>query len=389
MNYSVLRTSLLIICIGSALSGRDVDLCAGRGKCAGRNPLIGNIRILQQNGARPHWSPSGDAIVFDRRDASGYAHLYLSDLQGNVTSLTEGKAEVGSGNSGNGVFDPAGKYIVFIAEEPRHFLKNDKTLGDPGLGMFCNLWATTRDGSRFWRLTDIPIRQGLLEKLPVMGVVNPHFAPDGRSLVWTERYDKASSSWGAWRVRSAEFTVANGTPRLENERTIVNAGRGNYVTAMGFVNADQLLVAGNLDGQPEYGMDQYLVNLASNKTVNLTNTPDLWEEGSCITPIHRKIIYMSNQASPYKLDFANSNWAAQIIERDYFMMDSNGDHKTRLTYFNDPSAPEFLGGRNIVAACDVSADGRSLAGTLGIDGGGAKRSNMQLKVVILNFTEPL
>src|SRR5262249_10522223 len=123
--------------IGYGSATRRVDaarlqICRGKGECAGKDPLIRNLRILQQNGARPHWSPEGDAIVFDRRDSSGFAHLFISDLNGNVRPVTAGKPEVGSRNNGNGVFHPSGRFIVFISEEPRHFLERNKVLGDPG-----------------------------------------------------------------------------------------------------------------------------------------------------------------------------------------------------------------------------------------------------------------
>jgi Tol biopolymer transport system component len=387
MRRAVKGLALVALCITGLVAGKNVEFCAGRDRCPGKDSLIANFRILAQNGARPHWSPSGAVIVFDRRDVSGYAHLYLTDLQGHETSLTDGKREVGSGNSGNGIFDPSGKFIIFISEEPQHMLRNNRTLGDPGLGMFCNLWATTPDGSRFWRLTNIPIRKTISESVPVVGIVNPHFSADGSTLVWTERYGKGSGSWGLWRVRSAEFTVRNGVPSLQNERNLTDAGHGNYVSAMGFVSPHELVVAGNLDGQPEYGMDQYIIDLSMHRTTNLTNTPYLWEEGSCVTPVHHNIIYMTNQASPYKLDFHDPDWASQVLERDYWMMNSDGQHKTRLTYFNDRSAPEYLGGRNIVAACDVSPNGRTLAGTLGIDKGTGNKANMELKIVLIDFGE--
>jgi dipeptidyl aminopeptidase/acylaminoacyl peptidase len=382
------RTLVFGICAAFLLSGRDVRVCPGEVTCAGKNPLIASIKVLVQSGARPHWSPSGESIVFDRRDASGYAHLWLTDLRGNERPLTAGDSEVGSRNSGNGVFHPSGKYIVFIAEEPRHFMDHSKEIGDPGVGLFCNLWATTPDGHQFWRLTQIPVKLSLLDRMPVMGVVNPHFSPDGSRLFWTERYNKGGGNWGLWRVQSADFSVARGVPKLANVRSVLTAGRGNYITAMGFLNSREVVVAGNLDGQHEYGMDLYVVNLDSQATLNLTKTPELWEEGSCVTPMHRDIIYMSNEASPYKLDFGNSNWAAQPIERDYWIMDSSGTNKRRLTWFNDPAASEYLGGRNIVASCDVSPDGRFLAGTLGIDVAAGKPAKMELKIVVLRFNQP-
>jgi len=174
-----------------------------------------------------------------------------------------------------------------------------------------------------------------------------------------------------------------------NERVLVTPSQGTYITAMGFIDARRLVVAGNLNGQHEYGMDQYVYNLATRQFVNLTNTPDIWEEDSAVAP-NGQIVYMSNINSRYKFNFSRADWVAQPVEREYYLMDINGQHKERLTFFNDPSAPEYIGNRVLVAACDFSPDGKYLAGSMGIDHGeGDRRKNVELKVILIEFEKPL
>ena len=367
-----------------------VAFCGGQPACAGRNPRVANVRILQQQGARPRWSPQGDTIVFDRKNADGYYDVYLSDLQSNVVdSLTEGKGGVGQRNNGNAVFHPSGAYIVFISEEDKHFGERMTSLGDPGLGLFSNLWAADPSGSRFWKLTNMPIKQTLADRIPAMATVNPHFSPDGSVLVWTERYaDGGNHRWGRWRIKAADFLVTDGTPGLANERIVFTPTTGNYVTAMGFIGPGSLLLAGNLDGQHEYGMDQYLLNIDSGALTNLQNSPQAWEEGATVSPGHR-IVHMSNITSSFKLDFDNPNWPRQLREGEYWLMDADGNNKERLTYFNDSSAPEYLGKRVIAAAMDISPDGKSLVGSLGVDFGNGKTADFDVKIVLLEFNAPL
>ena len=57
----------------------DIAFCGGASACAGRNPFIANVRVLQQLGARPRFSPDGQRIVFDRKNADGYYDVYLTD----------------------------------------------------------------------------------------------------------------------------------------------------------------------------------------------------------------------------------------------------------------------------------------------------------------------
>lgn len=162
---------------------------------------------------------------------------------------------------------------------------------------------------------------------------------------------------------------------------VFTPAKGNYVTLMGFTGHKQLLLAGNLDGQHEYGMDQYIYDIGAGTLTNLTNTPDFWEEDSHVFPQGR-IIYMSNKDSRYKFNFNNANWASQPMERDYYLMNLDGSGKERLTYFNDPAAPEYVGRRVLAVASDVSPDGSLVAATLGVDDGTAHR-DVLLKVALI------
>ena len=368
-----------------------VEFCPGQTLCPGKNRRIKNVKILQQAGARPRWSPQGDAIVFDRQNADGYYDVYLTTFRGSsVISLTENKPGIGQKNNGNAIFHPPGNYIVFISEEEDHLGERSKWLADPGLGLFSNLWVTNRSGDRFWKLTNIPAKKRLLDKIPAMGVVNPNFSLDGTVLVWTERYAAGGHhNWGLWRLMTAKFSAINHQPKLDNPQVLFLPKKGNYVTSMGFIDAQRLLLAGNLEGQHEYGMDQYVYNIRTGELINLQNSPSIWEEGACMALNGRYIVYMSNAASKHQIDFNNPDWPTQPTERDYWVMDIGGKNKERLTYFNDPSAPEYLGKRVIVAACGLSPDGRFLAGSLGVDFGNERRARLQLKIVLLEFEEPL
>lgn len=354
-----------------------------------RNPRVKGFRVLQVSGARGRFAPTSDFLVFDRKNADGYFDIYLSDLQGRITrSLTEGNPRIGQKHNGNAVFHPSGRFIVFISEVDDHY--GNKALSEPGIGLFNNLWATDISGQNFWQLTDIPIKKSLLDRTPAMATVNPVFSPDGSYLVWTERYGKGGHhNWGSWRIKRAEFVVTHGVPRLKNERVIFTPRGGNYVTAMGFLNAHDLLVAGNLEGQHEYAMDEYRLDIRSGRFANLTNTADAWEEGAAVAP-NGQVVFMSSRDSAEKIDDTNPRWWTQKIFKEWYLMDSDGTHVERLSFFNDPTAPEHSG-RNIWAVnMNISPDGRYMAGTVGVGAKGGVRTGPQsLSLLLTEFVEPL
>ncbi len=389
----------IVLCIALALvlppstpsQSRDMQFCAGQGECPGKSVIVKSYRMLHQSGARPRWAPDGSTLVFDRVNPDGFFDVYLSQPDGTIVrSLTEGRSGIGQRSNGNAIFHPSGQWIVFVSEAEEHFLEDIPSIGDPGIGLNSNLWATDLNGSQFHRLTDIPIKSSLLDPTPVFATVNPNFAPDGSRLVWTERHAAGGNhNWGRWRLKIAEFAGAAGPVRLSGERVLLPPGAGNYVTSMGFFDSNSLLVVGNLDGQHEFGMDHYSYNLTQGTWRNYQQTPQHWEEGACISPNREFFVYMSDVTSTFPLDFNDADWAGQPQEREYWLMRS--DHTgqpVQLTHLNDAGAPEHLGHRVIVAACDFSPDGRFIAGTLGVDFSSGNRVDMMLKTFLIEMADP-
>ena len=331
-------------------------------------------------------------MVYDAQDTTGVFHIYLSDLAGHSTSLTQGQAGLPTKSEGYPTFDGTGQYIVFAAEEPQHYVPTSGFLSDPGVGLYFNLWATDRAGSHFWKLTNVPIKQTLNDGIPTMAILHPFFSLDGKQVYWTERYGDepvtaCQNVWGDWHIQRADWSVQNGVPALTNETTVYTpAIQGAYVTVMGMLNAHTLEVAGNLSGQDAYGMDQYTYDMTSGTLTDLTNTPTSWEEDSSIAPGGQSIVYMSNATSPYPLDVCNPDWRSQPRERDYWSMAPDGSNKVQLTHFNDAWAPEYTGYRTLTVASAYSHDGRSLVGTLILDTGVGSQVNLSTaRLVLMTF----
>jgi hypothetical protein len=65
-----------------------------------------------------------------------------------------------------------------------------------------------------------------------------------------------------------------------------------------------------------------------------------------------------------------------------------GCHRERLAFFNEPSAPEYLGYPVLAVTSDFSPDGRYLAGTIGVEFGKGGRQDVVLKIILIRFREP-
>jgi len=339
------------------------------------NKLLKNFKLLQSNSAaHSFWSPSDpNLLVIDKADSTQYYQLYYLKTDGELlSSLTKGHPDITQRNNGWPEWDPKDQYIVFQSEEPEHFQDNLKWLAFPGLGFYSNLWATDIKGGKFWKLTNVQYANTNIFQL-VRAVVNPMFSSGGDKLYWTERYARGGYlNWGKWQVKQADFVRSTDGPKLANEKVVLRAedvcSKCNYVVNMGiYSDGSTMVVAGNLDGQHVYGMDQYLLNLNTKKLTNLTNTTENWEEGSCLSPDNKQIVYSTDIDSALKLDFDDADWSHQPKEKEYWIMNSDGSAKQRLTYFNKPGLSEYSGMKTITAECAFSPSGNKFAGIVGYD----------------------
>ena len=235
------QLALAVLAVLVCLAG-----CAGgEGGGAGEEPPqaayagreIKDIRVIQENGARGCWSPDGRRIAFDRLNADGYYDLYVMELgETGITPITEGKVGIGQLHNGNAAWHPHGDLIVFISEESGHYGVENAWPGNPGVGVFCNLWAADAEGGRFWKLTDIPLKKERNDGIPAMGVCGHRAdiatcqaaralaALDGCAAVGEEHVREAAEMALLHRLRKTPFD--EGLKDMERlERIIERKGR--------------------------------------------------------------------------------------------------------------------------------------------------------------------
>ena len=141
--------------------------------------------------ARGRYSPNGSRVIFDAKHDDTFFDVFeLDRTDGEITSITDGNLRF-TRHTGNAVYHPAGRWIIFIAEEPEHYLAHDPRfsgLGQPGIGLYNNLWSYDRVTKTFFKLTDVPIKFGPSDPTPSYATVNPKISADGSRIMWTERW---------------------------------------------------------------------------------------------------------------------------------------------------------------------------------------------------------
>ena len=110
------------------------------------------------------------------------------------------------------------------------------------------------------------------------------------------------SSWGEWALKVADFAVGAVVPYLENIKTY-QPGRQHYFYESHAFSPDDktILFCGNPDGQSDVGFDIYEMDLEAQELINLTMSPDDWDEHAQYSPDGGKIAWMSSTG--FDIDF--------------------------------------------------------------------------------------
>lgn len=306
---------------------------------------IEEVTLLKTFGGRVDWAPDGELIAFDAKGSEGFYDVWVMRPDGTgERCLTCGRPEFEDRHSGNPAWHPDSEWLVFQGEQHDHPGGSLPAL--PGFGRFSDLWLMSRDGTRFYNLTRLPVSRD-------SGVLHAHFSPDGQRLSWSEMYRRPSlltskRRAGYWRLKVADFEHSAEGQWLANVRAFEPGGPGFYENH-GFSPAgDTLLFTSNFPGGGLFRDTRiFLFDLSRETTLMLTDNAS-WNEHATFTPDGRHIVWGTS--------FDNPNRGM-----DWWVMKADGSDQRRLSQFNDPTADGYAG-FSLAVDHSWSPDGRRFVG---------------------------
>ena len=318
---------------------------------------IKSITTIAEKGGRVDWSPTNDYIAYDSKGDDKFYDIWTMNPDGsNKKCLTCEKAGIPQKMNGNPTIHSSGNYIVFQAEDPNlsvPFL--EKWATHPGGGINNNLWVTNRDGSQFWQLTHVTNR---------LGVLHPHFSPDGTKLLWSERiaFSKSFTNdfWGQWSIKIADFNIINGEPKISNIQEIQPGNMGLYEVNGFSKDNSEIFFSASKRYEASQSFDEFSYNLKTQKLTNFTNSPKEWDEFAMLTPNQKKIILMSSMGIN-QIRNAKGVIEGNKLKSDFWIMDADGKNLARLTHFNEPGYSEYNPAGTNPADYSWSPDGSRMA----------------------------
>ncbi len=294
------------------------------------------IVTLKEGGGRLDWLE--DRIAFDMRDSNDAFDVYVMKGDGSdAKCLTCDHPDLPKGHIGQPAWHPSARYLVFQAEKGEHRDVRFEHVLTPGGGVLNDLWLLDLETNRATRIREVSDASG-------EGTLHPHFSRDGRRLSWSEMVEggglKKGKQLGYWRLMIAEFRVGS-RPSLENIRSFTPGGEGFYENHGFSPDGERLIFTSNFEAEGRVDADIYVMDIKTEKLTRLTN--EGWNEHAHYSPDGRYIVWMSNQGL--------SSGA------DYWIMNSEGSNKRRLTYFNEKGHREYVGPNTMVADFSWRPDG--------------------------------
>lgn len=296
-------------------------------------------------------------MVFDQTDADGVYQLHTINPDGSNDRCLSCAAKPGAPRTDrhkfNPTWDPTGQFIVVQGEldkNPLDWAGKNKLIAELLLnGVWTDLYATTPDGAKWYKLTNTQTPQ-------TDGVLGPSFSSNGSKLFWSRIIAPASSDspWGLWRLMIADFVVRDGVPSLQNVRDITPPG-GKFYEAHGISpDGRSVVFTSDIGTTSKWQMNIWTMELATGRLTALTQN-GAWNEHARYTPDGRKIVYMSSEPYP-----------GTALKTDLMVINADGSDKMQLTHFNSPGYPEYSPEQSTPGRAIWNATGTELSVTAGL-----------------------
>ena len=323
--------------------------CAGLISCQkqGTNGVATTTTsIYRAHGLDVDWDHSGsNRIAYSMKGDDGYYDIHTANPDGsNDSCLTCILSPETNKHIAVPSWHPSGNWLMMTVEKPVH----DGTSFDalPGLGSYTDIWIMNRTATKKYLLVDIVNDAD-------HGVIIPRFSHDGTKILWTDRKAAANilvptQYAGYWTIKIADFafTAPDSIPQISNIRTIEPVSNFFY-EAYGFSNDDsRIIFCSNMNEPSFFDENIYTIDLSGNNITQLTNKD--YNEHAWFTPDGNNIVWMTN--------------AQASSGTDWWMMNSDGSNKHRLTYFNEPKNVQYAGQAVWCGLVSFSPDGKTFVG---------------------------
>lgn len=324
----ILGVAVLVLCrcVGSPSKEDETRMDVGNNGTVASGCTVKNFKTDGSIGAK--WNATTRTLAYGRADKEGSYKVFLADENGKQERPLTRPDWPASSHQFPIDWVPSGKYLFVTVEKAEH--PGSHTDAIPGYGAYTDLWLVTRDGTRAWKLVDVPNDFD-------HGMTHGKISKSGKKFTWTARVrgpDLLSKNLlaGAYVFNVADF-VETPTPHFEN---IVpyKPGNGEQGGEVDGMSDDGKTIAyySTFVTKDLFNSRIYTTDLETGKVVELSR--ESYSQSPIFTPDGKGLIYMSGQeVDTFFLEFPGADW---------WYVRTDGSGRRRLTYMNQRDSPHSV-----------------------------------------------
>nr|WP_294858756.1 hypothetical protein [uncultured Fluviicola sp.] len=302
------------------------------------------------------YNQATNSVAYNKPDPDGTYKIYISNFDGTGEVQLTYPAWGSNRHQWAEEWDPTGQYLYCYVEKTDYVTESDHTRSPsdaiPGYGAYTDLWIIKRDGSQAWQMTNFANDYD-------KGVIHGAISTDGTMFAWTERIQAPvfldlNLAAGAYVFKVADVSWNPG-PVFSNIRTYQPGGglAGGEVESIS-PSKTNILIYSTFESHNLVTTPIYRVDLASGNTTKLTT--ESFSQAPTYTPNGQRIVYMSGAGCDI--------FPGQLQGADWWVMDSDGGHKKRLTYMNMKNHPQSVNSYRLAGTLSFINDSTFIGGVM-------------------------
>lgn len=314
------------------------------------------IRLWKDSVMGAIYNKATNTVAYGKPDKNGNYKIYLSDLNGNNETMLTYSEWSTERQQWAEEWHPSGEYLFVYIEKTEYIKekKHNRKAVDaiPGYGAYCDLWLVKRDGSKAWKLLDLPNDYN-------SGIIHAAISEDGTLFAWSERvkapeFLNFNLTAGSYVMRIADFSI-DSAPRLSNIRTF-KPGHVDALNELDGISPDKKTISfySTYETKNIFTTPIYTLHLESGEIKRLTT--ESFAQAPTYTPDGKKLIYMTGAGCDI--------FPFEIQGADWWIMNTDGSEKRRLTYMNKKDHPHSVNHYRLAGCISFVNDSTFLGGVM-------------------------
>jgi hypothetical protein len=317
---------------------------------------IATITIWKDSAIGAIYNKATSTVAYGKKDKKGYYKIFLSDTLGNNEHPLTFPGWQSDRHQWAEEWDPSGKYLFCYIEKSEYAKekghKRKPVDATPGYGAYTDLWLVTRDGKQAWKLTDLANNYNT-------GIIHSAISQDGKLFAWSERikapkFGDMNMAAGSYVIRVADF-VFDSMPHFKNIRTF-QPGNVDAANELDGISKDNTTISfySTFESKNLFATPIYTLNIITGEIKKLTT--ESFAQAATYTPDGKYLVYMTGAGCDI--------FPLQVQGADWYIMNTDGTNKQRLTYMNKKGHPQSVNKYRLAGSLSFMSDNTFLGGVM-------------------------